>query len=126
MSGSIYTDERLLRFLHRAAQFTRGDFYLKEPVFRKELGRLCRINYIGPRFQRGGVALIGHSSGSGEKRGEEAFAERDKALVSKMMTFRETRSPQSLADLMEEEGRDTQRWSLWWELYHGCSVISQK
>jgi hypothetical protein len=80
MSDSIYRDEKLLRFLHRAANFARTDFYLEEHPFRKELGSLCRINYIGPRFQRGGVALVGHSSGSGEKRGEECFAERDRWL----------------------------------------------
>jgi hypothetical protein len=50
MSGDIYRDEKLLGFLHRAANFSRADFYLEEPTFRIDLGKLCRINYIGPRF----------------------------------------------------------------------------
>ena len=116
MSGSIYTDEKLLCFLYRAANFTRSDFCLEEPKFRKDLGRLCRINYIGPRFQRGGVALIGHSSGSGEKRGEEPFAARDRTLVPKMTAFRDSGFSRALADLMDAEGRETRCWRLWWAI----------
>jgi hypothetical protein len=123
MSHAIYTDEKLLSFLRRAANFTRADFYLEKPTFRKELGSLCRINYIGSRFRPGGIALIGHSSGSGEKRGEQFFAERDGRLVPKMKAFRDSGSPEALADLMEEEGRETQCWRLWWAISGSLSRL---
>jgi hypothetical protein len=116
MSSDIYREEKLLVFLHRAANFSRADFALAEPTFRRDLGMLCRINYIGPRFRRGGVAMIGHSSGSGEKRGEEAFAARDSTLVPQMRAFRESGSSQALADLMDAEGRETRCWRLWWAI----------
>jgi hypothetical protein len=116
MTISIYTDEKLLTFLRVSARFTREDFGLRKHRFRCQLGNLCRINYIGPRFRPGGTALIGHSSGSGEKRGEKFFAERDTRLVPKIKAFRDSGSSQALADLMEEEGRETQCWRFWWAI----------
>jgi hypothetical protein len=67
-------------------------------------------------IRRGGVALIGHSSGSAEKRGEEPFAARDNTLVAQMRAFRESGSSRVLADLMDAEGREAQCWRLWWAI----------
>jgi hypothetical protein len=123
MSGAIYKEEKLLGFLHRAAKFTRADFYLGKPPFRKELGNLCRIGYIGPRFRPGGIVLVGHSPNSGEKRGKEIFVERDRRLVAKMKAFRDNGSSQALADLMEEERRETQYWRLSWAISGSLSRL---
>ena len=86
MSDSIYTDEKLLHFLHGAARFKRADFDLERSwSSEKELGqvmprRLYRASFSTPV----GVALIGHSSGSGEKRGEEVLQSGIEYLWSKM------------------------------------------
>jgi hypothetical protein len=129
MSGTIYTDKELLRFLHRAANFTRADFYLEGSIFRRDLGRLCRINYIGPRFQRGGAALIGHSSRGGEKRGEECFAERDRRLLPRMMHSAKAGLHATLPTLWKKKAEIPNSGGFGGrskELYRGYNVISRK